>query len=114
MNALEIRGINRITDNIGQEVVRGARAAVKLQKSQGSDVEFVSKGRLIMEGEFGFDKEGKFGFVGRVDTLPPTLTLPIKASTGIDTEHTWRSEGAGTMTVTFEISITVKPKEGES
>ena len=64
-NPIRVKGIRAIVDVLGDEVMQAAAKGAKLP----AGAAFTASGEVTLDGTFGFDRKGDFGFVGNGATM---------------------------------------------
>jgi hypothetical protein len=109
-NPIAVKGIKKIIDKVGDEVMEAAKKAKRLDME---NTTFEANGRMTLSGKYGIDKNGEFGFVGNV-MVETAEGAPVIASVGEGELATdllsgvdWNSHGDGNLEVEFSVRLTV-------
>lgn len=109
-NPIAVKGIRKIIDKLGDEVLEAAKKAKNLNVE---GTTFEASGSMTLNGKYGIDNKGNLGFVGNaIVKANATGELPVEigegeAQTDLSTGSEWNSMGDGTMEASFEVRVTI-------
>jgi hypothetical protein len=100
-NPLSVKGTARMVEELLDDTMEAAKKAAKVQ---GAKVTITA--RYAQAGQYGFDKDGKLGFVGNVVVSLPLPVAGVPVSVGVQPSagSEWDSNGTGTLEI--EVTIT--------
>jgi len=99
-NPLTVKGTNKLIKQMLDEVMDAAKRA----KNQDQPNYRIS-GKINVDGQFGFDKEGNLGIVGRVVAEGPSGAVEVGAEVEGQVGLAFKSMGDGHIRISVEVEV---------